>query len=368
MGEKENQRPNLGLAIWLLERMNARERPITVGQVDCFGRHPAGPILPDLCLETRRLPADYGTRFDLCPNPRPVLALSATPEGEPCIGTIVIRQPMIFVGEKGYKLGEEEAANQSMGTTTKCDSIRILGFVEGEPVTMVTTSFEGSADHYPAPTTKIFQGEQLRAKGVVAASLLSDGSLVYAEDPEENLKIPPMCEEGDKLFRDGKFVCEIYVGWRFVLSPDGRLISMGHMGCPASVNYVMPLTIDEKSYYLRDRVVDLVMFRGNLHWVQERGDSRSPCSWYAAPFGSSSKRTWGVRLGYNPYFSHLTALDDVRLAYIGETMRDNMKCWVVDGVEQLGFEHVSPLFQRGEDWCYWGAIGRHLCLMEIPRH
>jgi hypothetical protein len=276
---------------------------------------------------------------------------------------------MIFVGEKGYKLGEEEAANQSMGTTTKCDSIRILGFVEGEPVTMVRTSFEGSADRYPAPTTKIFQGERERAKGVIAAaSLLSDGSLAYAEAPKEGPNVPPMCEAGDKLFRDGQFVCEIYVGLRFCLSPDGRLISLGHMGCPASVNYVMPQTIDEKSYYLRDRAVDLVMFRGSLHWVQEQRDSRSAYSWYAAPFGSNSERTWGVRLGDNPYFSHLTALDDVRFAYIGETMRDKMKCWVVDGVEQLGFEHVSPLFRRGETWCYWGAIGRHLCLMEIPRH
>jgi hypothetical protein len=273
---------------------------------------------------------------------------------------------MIFVGEKGYKLGEEESANQSMGTTTKCDSIRILGFVKDEPVTMVRTSFEGSADHYPTPAVRIFQGEQERARGVIAASLLSDGSLAYAEAPEENPNIPPMCEAGDKLFRDGKFVCEIYVGLRFFLSPDGRLISAGEEGCPASVNYVMPQTSDEEHYYLRDRVVDLVMFRGSLHWVQKQ--EGGTYSWYAAPFGSNSERTWGVRLGDNPYRSHLTALDDVWLAYIGETMRDKMKCWVVDGVEQLGFEYVSPLFRRGETWCYWGAIGRHLCLMEIPHY
>lgn len=362
-------RADLSRAIWLLQRMDAQKHPIKAAQVERFGRHPAGPILPDSCVETRRLPVKYGMRIGLVIEGNmpvgPDLLLSATEDGKPCIGTIVDSQPTLFVGEKSYKLGEPEGRYHSFWVQ-KCICFELLGFRNGEPVTLIGTArLYSDTKRYYFGT--VFQGEQICAEDVTVASLLSDGSLAYVEAHEEGPDIPPMCEGGNKLFRDGQFVCEIYVGLRFFLSPDGRLISMEKEGCPAIVEYVMPRTIDEEHYYLRDRAADLVMFRGSLHWVETQEEGRDAYSWYAAPFGSNSELTWGVRLGKNPYLSHLTALDDERFAYIGETTRDKMECWVVDGVEQLGFDHVSPLFRRGEDCLYWGAVGRHLCLMEIPR-
>jgi len=367
MAAFRDERPDVKRIAWLAERMGARKMFITDAQTERFGRHPAGPILPDSCLETRRMPANYGMRVGLVIEGNmpdgPDFLLSATENGELCIGTIVDSQPTLFVGEKDYKLGEPEGRYHHYDVQ-KCIRFELLGFRNGEPVTLIKTArlvgFSRDSERFGT----VFQGEKICATNVCAASLLSDGSLAYAEAAQGNENLPPMCENGDNIFRDGQFVYESYKIFRgFFLSPDNRLI--GFNSFRGETQYVVPLSIEERSTYWD--VADLVMFRGSLHWVEAREKGRDTYSWYAAPFGSSSERTWGVELGTNPYRSHLTSLGEHHLAYIGETTRDKMKCWVVDGVEQIGFDHVSPLFQRGETWCYWGAIDRHLCLMEIPR-
>jgi len=71
-------------------------------------------------------------------------------------------------------------------------------------------------------------------------------------------------------------------------------------------------------------------------------------------------------LGDNKYQSNYTELPDERIAYIGDSTRDHLACWVVDKQEQPGFQYVSPLFERDGKWCYYAVIGRHLYTMQIP--
>jgi len=376
MAAFRDERPDVKRIAWLAERMGARKMFITDAETERFGRHPAGPILPDLCLETRRMPANYGARVGFVIEGNmpdgPDFLISATEDGELCIGTIVDSQPTLFVGEKSYKLGEPEG-RYCHGTpgvyVQKCIRFELLGFRNGEPVTLIETARLVGLPSDCERFGTVFQGEKICATGVRVASLLSDGSLVYAEAHREDQNVPPMCEEEDRLFRDGQFVCELREFYRrYFLSPDGRLIGLGDTIFDRGVaSYVVPLSIEERSYSLGESVGDLVMFRGCLHWVMAKKEEKNTCSWRALPFGSSFEQTWGVELGRNYYHSNLTELDGERFAYIGETTRDKLECWVVDGKEQIGFDHVSPLFERDHRWCYWGAVDRHLCLMEIPR-
>ncbi|MEK9152464.1 MAG: hypothetical protein AAB692_03800, partial [Patescibacteria group bacterium] len=78
----KDDKASLENVMWLLERVNARENPITTRQMLQFGKFPDG-ILPRDCLEARRLPDTYRTTFST--SDQAVWDLSVTPKGEPCI-------------------------------------------------------------------------------------------------------------------------------------------------------------------------------------------------------------------------------------------------------------------------------------------
>lgn len=356
-------------AIWLLERINAKERPITDAEVKRFARHPAGPILPDSCVETRRLPADYGTGSEWRKAQPPVLALSATPKGKPCIGTVVRGQPMVFFGNHNYLLGEPEKF--ARGDETKCDSMRILGFrdrglADPEPVVEVTTVWEHIVNHYPGSATAIYSGGQKYVTGVLSASRLQDESLVI--QTWKNVVNPgAILRSGAPIDSKGSGG----IGYRkFFLMPNGRLA-----GFYRDERFRACYVDDESLIDLRCEVVDVLETDDALWWV--RVSNYDPRRRREGDYGliKTGKEadqygfrcTLGVDPLKNPYRSRLTEIGENRFAYIGETTRDGMECWVVGREEQPGFDRVSPLFRRGDDWLYWGAAGGHLCLMEIPR-
>ncbi len=363
MGQKNGERASAGDIGWLIERMNAREAPITAEEVHHFGRHPAGPILSDFCREAVRLPAEYGTGSEQREQQPPVLALSATSQGEPYIGTIVHGQPIV-AGKEIYKIGEPEKIGSHDSTT--CDFLCILGFVDGKPVVKIGTKFEGPADPIPVPGTWVFRGEERWAADVLAASLLSDGSLVSAVwsgvAGERDI-----CRDQQLLYPKRRRAYR-----KFFLMPDGRLVGI----------HSPDRNEDPRVCYLDDEklveppicgVVDIAESGDSLLWVREEratGKAREVVSYNLFGTDKYSPRDEDeqvrVDLGQNRYRSNITKLEPGLFAYIGETKRDKLECWVVGGKEQPAFDRVSPLFQRDEQWCYWGAVGRHLCLMEIP--
>ncbi|MBI5071510.1 hypothetical protein HZB93_01255 [Candidatus Falkowbacteria bacterium] len=365
MEQKNSERASAGDIGWLIERMNARETPITAEEVHRFGRHPAGPILPDLCLEARRLSAEYGTGSKWRREQPPVLALSATPQGKPYVGTVVDGQPIVAGEGETYKIGEPEKID--LHESTVCESFRILGFVDGKPVVKIGTKFEGPADPIPVPGTWVFRGEERWAADVLAASLLSDGSLVSAVwsgiAGERDI-----CRDQQLLYLKRRRAYR-----KFFLMPDGRLVGI----------HSPDRNEDPRVCYLDDEklveppicgVVDIAESDESLFWVREEramGRAREVVSYNL--FGTDKHSPHDedeqvrVDLGQNRYRSNITKLEPGLFAYIGETKRDKLECWVVGGKEQPAFDRVSPLFRRDEQWCYWGAVGRHLCLMEMPR-
>ncbi len=370
MGDEGQERANLSRLLWLGQRMDAKRRPITDAQVGRFGRHPAGPILPDLCLETRRLPWKYGTSFEGRKMP-PVLALSVTPGGEPCVGTIVNCQPTVFRENMVYEPGEAEKAVPD--GTTMCDSMRILGFREFEPVVEVTSHFEGPTDPAPVSYASVFDGDVPNAEGVTAATVLQGGSLVYEVRPFD----PKKKNWPHKVFWKGELVnsnASRSLAYRkFFLAPDGRLAGLFY---DAAVGYGACYVDDEKPIGLHSSYpgpMDVLETETSFFWVAPEWKQGKPPELLGHILFVTDKKLRPRKgrpmesLGENLYRSHLTELNNGRLAFIGESTRDKLECWVVDGKEQPGFDRVSPLFEEDHWWYYWGAVGRHLCLMEIPR-
>ncbi|MFH1838678.1 MAG: hypothetical protein ABH820_00070, partial [Patescibacteria group bacterium] len=69
------------------------------------------------------------------------------------------------------------------------------------------------------------------------------------------------------------------------------------------------------------------------------------------------------------YSSNFSELGDGRFAFIGDVSPNvdtRRTCWVVDGVPQPSFEHVTPLFRKDDQWLYYAVNGRFLYTMELP--
>lgn len=102
-------RPELKHIQRLIERCLARENPITLEQLRCFLGNPTGPILPDLCLEAKKLPDNWGTEG------KAVWDLAVTPDNQPCMVTKIDgRLNAVVYGDKtctlhvDYRDGDQE--------------------------------------------------------------------------------------------------------------------------------------------------------------------------------------------------------------------------------------------------------------------
>lgn len=118
----------------LLERCNARHdhHPITEEQLLAFIKNPSGPIMPDHCLEAKKLPDDWGT------GEKAVWDLAVTPDGKPCMVTKFNgKTNAVVCGDQSYTLRNDGSKNDQEYVY----EVLILGFYDGGEPALVVTKF-----------------------------------------------------------------------------------------------------------------------------------------------------------------------------------------------------------------------------------
>lgn len=115
----------------LLESCNAHRDYISEDQLLAFLRNPSGPILPDSCLEAKRLPDDWGTED------KAVWDLTVTPDGKPCMVTKFHgKTNAVICGDQTYELCDDILVG---GRPRIIHEVTVPGFgPNGEPLAVIT--------------------------------------------------------------------------------------------------------------------------------------------------------------------------------------------------------------------------------------
>ncbi len=349
MHEAGSHRPDLKKAVWLLHQMVGRH-PITEDQVDRFAKHPAGPILPDLCVESRRLPTKLantpkGWREDPLGFHFKIIDLSVTPDGRPCI-IIKIRyqdkiKNVLLCGQDQYDLCDDFEGFISV--------VQLLGFANsGKPVTYISY-LKDKGDYKDMPDDKIFYGDEkrLEASAYLGVTLLSDGSIMHIS--------------AGKIFRNnGELVAQYPYSLRGIFETNDKSVICVMQDHNLPIMYMSYINNPEN-------LVNLGMFQGRLRMFMS---SKGLVVLNQGTYYLFSEEHQTMRIERSPlsannsYRAHYTELPGM-VCYVGKTSRHNQICWVVNEVEMPGFEYVSPVFYLDEKLLYYGIIGRHLYTMEI---
>ncbi|MDO8463361.1 MAG: hypothetical protein Q7S96_03785 [bacterium] len=375
----KHEQPTLPQVQWLLERANAKEDPITREDVQRFGRHPHGPILPDTFVRGKRLPERYGTWHNgeqMSPQREPyAYDLAVAPSGELWVATVIEGDAVLV--NHGAPHFEDVASTVWLGDAfddeTACYlAPRIVGFKpDGVPVSVIESVIPDTSHAYPSKTL-LFVAEKRVLEGAFPKQRLKR---VYLS-PQGH--IITMTEVGGAIcvYRDGVECCrdtEDYSGaWVFddnvlVITPfgEGSLFRM-------LFNERRYLIVASRIRYEPSR--QIVNVRGKTDdftctiVTKQRGERCGVVTHERYTLGSHAPERISVRaLGTAAYVGHETELPNGQWCYVGMTARDNLQCMVVEGFSGPGFDRVSNAFIDNGKPYYYGIIGRHLCLMEIPQ-
>ena len=342
-----DKKPGLGRVSWLLERMNATHHPITDEQVERFGRHPTGPILPDECLEVKRF---YGK----------ALALGVCPDGKPYLITHGFgrKECLLTNGDFMHPLGFDP--------NTHVPSF--LGYVSSfgpgnranisEHIAELKPLISARSKRVPAKS-KIFLHNSKVYEGPPPIAMLADGQLVFMENG-----IPRIGGEG---------ICSGRVNLRHLRALSTGELAMIHEVDPFDTELRIYSPAEGKlleinNYRIHAKVIGLAEFEPGLVAIIDGrkgyGDVEISEVWtkdegirpVRSPRPSMVRyRRGAIRIDNSGGFAH-----------IGETARDKFVCMYTDNKPGPGFDFVSPLFTRDAEWLYYATLDQHLYSMKLP--
>jgi hypothetical protein len=344
-------RVNMKLLQSLIDRMNAKKNPILEEQTRRFAKHPDGSV-SDLCVSVRRVPNACG-RTVASAERLPITDLMATPNGEPCILTVMNSMHTVVCGDVVYMLLPDKK-----GKETKTMRVDLLGFAtDGKPLTYVY----GICDEpFAVPPFYVFHGDKglyKNEEGFHGATVLKNGDLVYCLDDGKRTF----------LYRNEEIVAEregvlSAAPVQFHELHENRFVCLEQCDASGAPPYRLTTFLEPNQTFGR-KYVDVRMTNTGLLAIT------SDCC-VDDPFATKGELFFTPEstnpFGNNPYLAELKKLPDGRIAYIGESTRDHLRCIVVDKKEQPGFDLVSGLFERNGVCMYYGIIGYHLYTMEIP--
>jgi hypothetical protein len=371
---KTNTEPTPRQLSWLLQRMATKQDPITRQQVEAFGRHPGGPILPEECLAVERLPDRFGTRCESqlqLADDNPVHNLAVSPAGALWLATVIGGCSTIVGGRTSTRNDREYwernviqlLPDEEWGTMF---SPRIVGVQpDGTPVSFLRKVASCNTSAYWEDDAFIFvRGRrvfvgQLPKHRLTAIHVAPDGAVLTAHHVGDKYYV---YRNGELLLRPGTTIGRL---WQF----GDRLVFTGqHDGLFAwSISGRHAEKGVERLASDRD-IRDVIECEGALHYVSGAHDGRgAEIVRLLEATGLRTEMTSNVRrIGGHAYLRGFTDLPNGRIAYVAETARDKQECWVVDGVAGPGFDHVTGLLVCDGRAQYWASLGRHLYTMELP--
>ncbi|MFH2232141.1 MAG: hypothetical protein ABII13_03150 [Patescibacteria group bacterium] len=347
----------------LLERAHAKKDPLTRKQLDRLLTDPNSPILPYQCVDAKKLPKDWGA------GDQAIWDLALGPDQKPCYATKLDGVMNVVVG------GGSATISLGKDSETKAD-IEIVGFSEdGRPYLLVTKLQErmtvDDSLEFTVVNQKFYCGSvnllNFRpAETITAFTVLKNKLPLIAMWDSHKLRenlylfqelLGGPCHLYSKLFTSSSGVVHCLVGsnkiieyhpqsGEFMMLPVSCSGRRGHKYCDiAEINEGVCFIVGE-----RDGDTLVHVYDNNSH---------------------SLKPAESVPRGYPTinYSSNFSELGDGRFAFIGDVSPNvdtRRTCWVVDGVPQPSFEHVTPLFRKDDQWLYYAVNGRFLYTMELP--
>lgn len=358
---------------WLIERMTARRDPITRQQVEVFGRHPAGPILPAECIAVERLPDTFGTRRAGQPpleydGPVHDLAVSPT-DGNLWVATVINGESALRCFGRHVGTPEHEEPSNALrhlalradGEGARYFSPRIVGFRQGAPVVrlrMYQSAWTDDAFVYIGQGHRF--ADQLPTTRISAISVTRDGAVLTAHPIRDDQWA--VCRNGELLFRT-----QTAIGGRSTIEGlwevGDRIAWAGQFDGLHMRSVTGSESPQETRAIVHDRDIrDVFMGVGALHYITT-GSAGHGANLHCIDDGEIQS-VWSS--DGHTYLRGYTEFPDGRIAYIGETVRDERECWVVDDVAYPGFDRVTDLVFREGRARYWGCLGQHLYTMELP--
>ncbi|GEM_PF-5261409 len=381
--EVGTERAEVELIAQLMQRMAARKHPITAAQVHRFMRYPAGPILPDLCREVRKLPDEFRAQKHTLST---ICALSVNPLGEPVMVTIVDNHYTFVCGDKQHRY---ERLHDSSPVHAWYPTILGFGGVTSEPIIAFNETRhidelgQCSVEELDLDwKTVVYKGETqpFDLKAVHGITVLANGSLVYARrmkddsglhDQFEIVGVHPSTPGSEVVM--GTVRAETVRG--FFEDNDGHVYciydykNVGYEGGkPLGTDVVVALVnngVHETYRFAGDAFRWIGEFDGLLCAVVDNDGDRPRMLSIGVTHHDGTFVEEIKKLGTVSFRGNLTKLKDCRDAWIG-VVRDFLPSWIVDGEPQPSFEQVSPIFYRDGKPHYYGVIGRHLYTMALP--
>jgi|GEM_PF-4032846 len=391
------EKPTLDQLQWLIERMNAREEPITREQVNAFGRRPGGPILPEGCMAVERLPEYFGTRRDGSREAEYgwVRDFAVSSTGELWLATIV-EGGSVLVNRGDSRGGRHFADGRSTFYLLEDDehgtqfSPYIVGFrSDGTPMAALTRVASHSRSVYWEEESflfiggkRVFEGDLPKWRPVsVRVAGNDDVCTLHCVVKEHGLWRYQVLRNGELLLDTREQIADAW------LLDDGDLVTVPptwgvhHIGelhrWSGKKRTVDPIWSREHvaanvdTYYsdgiARGRKGRIVNVRGKIGDLRVTINTGSAVvvDHYRDP--SDPRRVEVERvLGHHDYLAHDDVLPDGRDVYVGKTLRDQLQCFVCNGVAGPGFDRVSNVTVHDGAPHYYAILGQHLFTMELP--
>lgn len=367
---------------WLLERIAAI--PITTAMLQFFGVYPRGPIIPDECLESKKLPSQFGTFRSGSTEvmASKILDLAVSDNGEPIILTVVAGNPALYMNGQQSLIPWNQEFLFSEVHEIQFGQIKILRIHNGIPQICI---YKGDLNKDWTMTMSVYLNTEHLYD--IVADLLSISFtqncthrfLAYSPSNPKSQGQIFIGGDDEPLGVDLNGKIE-----KIVQGSDGLLylFSDGVNGKGPRKNIISSMDLNTGEVI---QVLEGNPRMANLADIVPSGDSEKPIliiyksgSVYQLDLNTSKGTVQRKDLSFDSnttyYKSFLTreSFGDelITTAFIGAPSRDKKwkekirYCWYINGIEQIAFEHVSNLFVDDDGViCYYAVLGKDLIKM-----
>ncbi len=319
-------------ATWLMTQLAAEDQPITAEEVARFAHNPSAAVSP-LCIELKRVQG-------------PVAQLMLGPNNTPA--WVPNANMLIYGGNAHVRVLADTISGLTREAGSIC-SLKLLGFIESEPLFLIQTTL--TRESYLVLNDRLIWRSSDRGDAVLCA----DGKILYWEIHGNLTHVSFGDKEGISLLNvvDRKIT-------RLVRTSDGAIWAFWK-DPNAPTTRLFGFLDNERILRAREstEIIDVVEGRAGIRFLgRSTGGIVNVHNLTLTFLHELARRGPAYHSGYG-------ALPDGRSVYVGK-LRHNQVAWVVNGEPQPALNTVTPIFQQGDCYCYWGAVGPHLLLMELP--
>lgn len=341
----DQERSSLNQIVHLLQRIAAKNDPITRGQVYAFMQRPAGPIIPDNCLRVEKLDSFEGEPLMICEDPNGAPWIFGRERGEDA--RFFYRTP----GSK-HDIIIDSSPNQQQ--------VELCGFVptgnSHRPVCIIryesdspekrrrNTVWQGNVRILEQVTDEI-ESVRIGSDGFFLSIRSIFGSGICRLDTADAKPVIVLRSNDQRHYRlaSCKKTLEAYVLCFYEKEDRWEIRSL------------------DKGTFIRssEEMLRLVPSTGRIYFTERKEGGTTLYS--VTERGVEEFDRWE-----SENFDIIAVIDDTW--YFIEKSRGGVCMSNCFGhLDTPIFDLMGLPFKKGTRVCYWGLTGDHLCLMEFPQ-